>query len=177
VHKGGAKFNYEKAKWFNHEWIKRLSAEELLPLVKKSFEERELPVGDDRLLHSVIELVRERCTLIPDFYTQAKFFFEAPLQWDLNAIKPKWNDQKTDFFRQFTGVLKQLPEWNAISLEASFKELASAKNIKPGELQLPLRIMLVGGKMGPPVFEIASTLGKEQTITRIERLLDQIGKA
>jgi glutamyl-tRNA synthetase len=177
VHKGGAKFNYEKAKWFNHEWIKRLSAEELLPLVKKSFEERELPVGDDRLLHSVIELVRERCSLIPDFYAQAKFFFEAPLQWDLDAIRPKWNDQKTDFFRQFTGILKQLPEWNAISLEASFKELASASNIKPGELQLPLRIMLVGGKMGPPVFEIASTLGKEQTITRIERLLDQIGKA
>jgi glutamyl-tRNA synthetase len=64
-----------------------------------------------------------------------------------------------------------------MSLEAAFKELAAVKNIKAGELQLPLRIMLVGEKMGPPVFEIAATLRKEETIDRTERFLNQIGKA
>ncbi len=177
VHKAGAKFNYEKAKWFNHEWIRKLSAEELMPFVKKLFEEKGLPVTDDQLLLSVIGLVRDRCSLIPDFYPQAKFFFEAPRQWDLNAVKPKWSDQKADFFRDLIDQLRNLPDWNAISLEAAFKELAVAKNIKAGELQLPLRIMLVGEKMGPPVFEIAATLGKEETIDRTERFLNQIGKA
>jgi glutamyl-tRNA synthetase len=176
VHKAGARFNYEKAKWFNHEWIKKLSVAELLPFVKKLLEEKNLPVADDQLLLSVIGLVRDRCSLIPDFYSQAKFFFEAPQQWDLQAVKPKWNDQKADFFRAFTGLLKQLPDWNAASLEPAFKDLASGKNMKAGELQLPLRIMLVGEKMGPPVFEIAATLGKDKTIDRIERLLDRIGK-
>ena len=177
VHKAGAKFNYEKAKWFNHEWIRKLSAEELMPFVKKIFEEKGLPVTDDQLLLSVIGLVRDRCSLIPDFYPQAKFFFEAPRQWDLNAVNPKWSDQKADFFRDLIDQLRNLPDWNAISLEAAFKELAVAKNIKAGELQLPLRIMLVGEKMGPPVFEIAAALGKEETIDRTDKFLNQIGKA
>lgn len=176
VHKAGARFDYEKAKWFNHEWIKKLSVEELLPFVKKLLEEKNLPIADDQLLLSVISLVRDRCSLIPDFYPQAKFFFEAPQQWDLQAVKPKWNDEKADFFGDLLEQLKNLPDWTAFSVEAAFKELAVAKNIKPGELQLPLRIMLVGEKMGPPVFEIAATLGRDRTIDRIERLLDRIGK-
>ena len=176
IHKGGAKFNYEKAKWFNHEWIKKLSPEELLPPVKNIFEQKNLVISNDALLLSVISLVRDRCSLLPDFYTQAKFFFEDPQQWDLNAVRPKWNDQKNAFFEDYIRKLQNGPEWNAASLEAPFKELAAEKNIKPGELQLPLRIMLVGEKMGPPVFEIASMLGKEKTIYRIEKLLNQIGK-
>lgn len=176
VHKAGARFDYEKAKWFNHEWIKKLSVEELLPFVKKLLEEKNLPIADDQLLLSVISLVRDRCSLIPDFYPQAKFFFEAPQQWDLQAVKPKWNDEKADFFGDLLEQLKNLPDWTTFSVEAAFKELAVAKNIKAGELQLPLRIMLVGEKMGPPVFEIAATLGRDRTIDRIERLLDRIGK-
>jgi glutamyl-tRNA synthetase len=176
VHKAGAKFNYDKAKWFNHEWIKRFSAEELLPFVKKVFEEKNLPVTGDQLMISVIMLVRDRCNLLPDFYTQGKFFFEAPQQWDLNAVKPKWNDQKAAFFNDYIEKLKTGQEWSAAGLEAGFKELATEKNIKAGELQLPLRIMLVGEKMGPPVFEISACLGKEQTIQRMERLLDTLGK-
>jgi glutamyl-tRNA synthetase len=174
VHKAGARFNYEKAKWFNHEWIKKLSVAELLPFVRSVLEEKNLPVTDEELLLSVIGLVRDRCSLITDFYPQAKFFFAAPQQWDLNAVKPKWTDGKADFFRDFIAQLKNLQDWNAVSLETVFKELAVAKNIKAGELQLPLRIMLVGEKTGPPVFGIAATLGRDKTIERVERLLDRI---
>jgi glutamyl-tRNA synthetase len=177
VHKAGARFNYEKAKWFNHEWIKKLSGVELLPFVKKVFEEKNLPVSDEKQLISVIGLVRDRCSLLPDFYTQGKFFFKAPDQWDLNAVRPKWNDQKKAFFRELVEKGRTLAEWNPASLEAAFKELAAEKNIKAGELQLPLRIMLVGEKSGPPLFEIASFLGKEETFRRIENLLDALGKS
>ena len=162
IHKAGAKFNYEKAKWFNHEWIKKLTAEELLPFVKKAFEEKGLVVSDTRLLMKIILLVRDRCTLIPDFYTQGKFFFEAPKQWDLNAIQPKWNEQKNVFFRDYIMRSGGLAEWNAGTLETAFRELAAEKNIKAGELQLPLRIMLVGEKTGPTVFEIAGSVGREE---------------
>jgi glutamyl-tRNA synthetase len=176
IHKAGAKFNYEKAKWFNHEWIKATAPADLFPFVKTLFDKKGLRITDDRLLTTVIGLVRDRCTLLNDFYTQAKFFFEAPRQWDLNAVTPKWNEQKTDFFRAYIFKLAVLTEWNAATLEAAFKELATEKNIKPGELQLPMRIMLVGEKTGPPVFEIAACLGEVQTSERISTLLEVLSK-
>ncbi|MDP4128763.1 MAG: glutamate--tRNA ligase [Bacteroidota bacterium] len=175
VHKAGAKFNYEKAKWFNHEWIKKLTVAELFPYVKKAFEEKSLPVSDDQQLLAVIGLVRDRCSLITDFYTQGKFLFETPKQWDLNAIQPKWNEQKKAFFRDYIVQSGSLAEWRADNLETAFKELAAEKNIKAGELQLPLRIMLVGEKTGPPVFEISASLGRGETIKRIQNLLDALG--
>jgi glutamyl-tRNA synthetase len=167
VHSGGARFDYEKAKWFNHEWIKRTPVADLASPVKKSLKAKGLNVDDEQLLHKVIGLVKDRCTLLTDFYEQGKFFFERPLTLDANSVKPKWNDDKKTFFADFTSVLAGVDSWTAASLETAFKELAASKNIKPGELQLPLRIMLVGEKMGPPVFEIAECLNKEETIARI----------
>ncbi len=172
VHKAGARFNYEKAKWFNHEWIKRSSTGALVPFVKKVFEENNLRVANDVLLIPVISLIRDRCSLLGDFYTQGKFFFTAPQQWDLNAIQSKWNGQKVDFFKEYIEILDKIPEWNAVSLESAFKAIAAEKNIKAGELQLPLRIMLVGEKSGPPVFEIAAILGSAETIKRIRSLIN-----
>ena len=78
---------------------------------------------------------------------------------------------KNIFFVDWIIRLNDLEDWDAVTMENSFKELATAKNIKPGELQLPFRIMLVGGKFGPPVFVIAAMIGKEETIKRIENAL------
>ena len=122
----------------------------------------------------MIELVKERCTLISDFKEQAAYFFRAPLELDLDAVKPKWNDQKSLFFQQYCLQLQQLEDWNVNAIENAFKELAAAMSIKPGELQLPMRIMLVGGKFGPAVFEIASLIGKNETIDRIHTAIVKI---
>ena len=173
VHKAGAKFNYEKARWFNQEWIRRVPVEELLPEVAKIFTDKNIQIADQTLLRSVITLIRDRCHLLPEFYTQGKFFFQAPEQWDLNAVKPKWTAAKTGFFKSYINAFSEITEWGAASLENLFKELATSQEIKPGELQLPLRIMLVGEKSGPPVFEIASLLGKKETTQRINNLLRQ----
>jgi glutamyl-tRNA synthetase len=175
VHKAGAKFNYEKAKWFNQEWIRRVSNDELLPEVRKIFNDYEIQITDEALLRSVINLVRDRCHLLPEFYLQGKFFFQAPDHWDLDAFKPKWTAAKTNFFKAYMDTFPDITEWNAFNLETVFKDLATKQQIKPGELQLPFRIMLVGEKSGPPVFEIAALLGKEETIKRINSLLGQTG--
>jgi glutamyl-tRNA synthetase len=175
IHKGGAKFNYEKAKWFNQEWIRRFPINELLPLVKDIYLTNGIEIRDEVLLHSVINLLRERCHLLTEFFVQGRFFFSAPQQWDLDAVKPKWTAAKTGFFKSFTESFKNIPEWNAVNLESLFKDLAAAQQIKPGELQLPLRIMLVGEKSGPPVFEIAGLLGEKETTARINTLLGITG--
>jgi glutamyl-tRNA synthetase len=175
VHKAGAKFNYEKAKWFNQEWIRKIPLNELGQQVKKIYTGQGLQIPDENYLLSVITLIRDRCHLLPEFYTQGKFFFAAPQQWDLDAIKPKWTAAKTGFFHSYIDSITDIPEWNASSLETVFKDLAVKQQIKTGEMQLPFRIMLVGEKSGPPVFDIASLLGKEETIKRISNLLGKTG--
>ncbi len=172
VHKGGARFDFEKAKWFNHEWIKQMPVDNLLPLVKKIFEQKGTTITDENKLRVVTGLVKDRCTLLDDFYEQGKFFFQAPAQWDIDAVKSKWNEAKTNFFNDFTAQLQSLNTWAAPEIESAFKELANEKKIKAGELQLPFRIMLVGEKKGPPVFEIAAALGKAETVLRIGNLLN-----
>ncbi len=173
VHKAGAKFNYEKAKWFNQEWIRRIPIEELSPAVSNIYLQHHLQIPNEIYLRSVINLIRDRCHLLAEFYTQGKLFFVAPQTWDLDVIKAKWTEEKAVFFKSYIKSFENITEWNAYNLEIVFKELANAQQIKPGELQLPFRIMLVGEKSGPPVFEIAALLGKTATVERIEKLLEE----
>ena len=215
VHKGGAKFDYEKAKWFNHEWIKRLPASAYGAQVLALFSEKGINIPDtdlvrpeidvlpnfplaatsladitgDPLLNEaalvemvpvptapnrfeqILDLVKERCHLLPDFIQQSTFFFVPPVTIDLDAIKPKWTDGKNLFFTELIRQLELTQTWESAPLETNFKEMAAAAAIKPGELLMPFRVMLVGGKFGPGVFDIAVLLGKEETIRRIRHAL------
>ena len=167
VHKGGAKFDFEKAKWYNHEWIKKLPVTEYGLRVKEIFKSKGIIINDDTNFYKVLELVKDRCALLTDFYDQASYFFKTPESWDIDAVKPKWNEAKKDFFNEYCNKLEAIENWALENIETTFKDLAAAKNIKPGEVQLPMRIMLVGGKFGPGVFEIAAMIGKTETIKRI----------
>jgi len=217
VHKGGAKFDYEKAKWFNHEWIKRLPAtsysDQVLPffalegisippgdlarpqqdatdtvaglVMPPVFSDASgVPVPDPTVLdmalslnpppsrfEKVLDMVKDRCHLLPDFVRQSAFFFVAPATIDIDAIKPKWTPAKTQFFVEYIRQLELTATFEPVPMETNFKEMAAAAAIKPGELLLPLRIMLVGGKFGPHVFDIAAQLGKEETVRRIRHTL------
>jgi glutamyl-tRNA synthetase len=173
VHKGGAKFDFEKAKWFNHEWIKKLPVHEWQLTVRDDFEKRGITINDEQKFVKVLELVKDRCTLLTDFYQQSSFFFKAPDTLDVASVKPKWNEDKAMFFDILTEKFTLLEDWNTGNIEATFKETAAEKNIKMGELQLPFRIMLVGGKFGPTVFDIAALIGKAETINRIKYALTQ----
>jgi glutamyl-tRNA synthetase len=173
VSKAGAKFDFEKAKWFNAEWIKRLNAENLKPKVKAVLEEKGIAINDDNYLLTVINLIKDRCVLLQDFYQQAGYFFEQPKEYDLNSVKPKWTDAKTDFFNALTALLTNNDTaLEAHDLETQFKTLAEEKSLKVGDVMLPFRIMLVGGKFGPHVFDIAALLGKKETIARINQALE-----
>jgi len=167
VHKGGAKFDFEKAKWFNHEWIKKLDVSNYLQNVKNILEVNNIAVNDDSYLTKVITLVKDRCTLLTDFVTQSSFFFQSPAAIDTAAIKPKWDDKKKLFFAELIRAYQLTSVWENTELEKEFKEIASVNELKPGELMLPLRVMLVGGKFGPGVFDIAAMIGKDETIKRI----------
>ena len=171
VHKGGAKFDFEKAKWFNHEWIKKLAVSRFSFLVAELFKVKGVAINDSERFEKILNLVKERCTFLTDFYDQSWFFFTTPQEYDTASIQSKWNEAKQSFFTSFIEELNATAEWNSAFIEAGFKNLAISCTIKPGELQLPLRIMLVGGRFGSPVFDIAELLGKEETVKRIELAL------
>lgn len=198
VHKNGAKFDFEKARWFNHEWIRKEPVSKYKGLVKELFQQQGIlaeglpphdkqgkPGGEtvggtgadagadagnahgDLHFEKVLELVRERCTLLTDFVPQSSFFFKAPATLDTASVLPKWNEGKKRFFAQLVLQMELLHSWEAETLEKEFKEIAAADQIKPGDVLLPFRVMLVGGKFGPGVFEIATLLGQAETIRRI----------
>jgi glutamyl-tRNA synthetase len=171
IHKGGACFDYEKAKRFNHSWIQQLPVQHYAAEVKKYFSAAGITITHNDYLYRVMELVKERCHLLPDFVEQAGFFFQHPTNVDTNAIAAKWNEAKQQFFVELMRNLELMSIWNAESLENDFKEMAAAHQLKPGELMLRFRIMLVGGKFGPQVFDIADLIGKEATIQRIKHTL------
>lgn len=177
IHSAGAKFDYEKAKWFNHEWIKRIPAERLQVLVQENLEERGIAIQNGGVLREVIDLVKDRCALLTDFYEQAGYFFKTPEDIDLAAIQPKWIDAKSLFFQELIRNYQLASFWEARGLENNFKEIAAVNQLKPGEVMLPLRIMLVGGKFGQGVFDIAQVLGKEETVRRIEYTLGLLKEA
>ncbi|MFY8166397.1 MAG: glutamate--tRNA ligase, partial [Sediminibacterium sp.] len=176
VHKGGAKFDYEKAKWFNQEWIKKMDNDALAVLIKPYLDKAKIIIHEQDYLVKIIGLVKERCHLLPDFVTQSSFFFGAPTTIDTDAIAPKWDLKKQAFFEALIAAYNDLLNTGKITeeptlLETHFKELATAHELKPGELMLPFRIMLVGGKFGPGVFEIVSAIELKDTTTRIQHCL------
>jgi len=171
VHKGGAKFDYEKAKWFNAEWIKNADNAYLAGLVQPYFDAAGIVVNDPAYLQKIIGITKERCILLPDFITQAGFYFSAPTQIDTASIAPKWDENKKNFFEALCMAFENSNSNDPLELENIFKALTATHGLKAGELMLPMRIMLVGGKFGPGVFEIAATIGISDTVARIKHAL------
>ena len=176
VHKGGAKFDYEKAKWFNQEWIKKMDNESLAELLKPYLDDANIVIHEHSYLVKVVGLIKERCHLLPDFVAQSSFFFGAPNTIDTASIAPKWDAIKRSFFEELVKQYTSITEAGqltvpALELESNFKELATKHELKPGELMLPLRIMLVGGKFGPGVFDIIETIELKDAIARIKHCL------
>lgn len=167
VNKSGAIFDFDKAKWFNHQYIQQMSAGQLVSLVKPVLDTHEVTASDE-LIEKVTGLIKERLTLLPDFWEQGSFFFKRPETIDTAAIQAKWNDNTNAFFTALQAQWDGLSDWNHDNLEAGFNELVGSQGIKKGEVMLPLRIMLVGGKFGPGVFDIAALIGREEAIARLQ---------
>ena len=172
VHKGGAKFDYEKAKWFNHQYIQKLEHSALLeavsPFVPSAFH------GETKLMERVLPLIKDRLTLLSDIWEQSHFFFTNPEKIDTEAIQSKWDEAKKAFYVSLINTFEQMSTWNEAAIEATFNDVVANHAIKKGEVMLPFRIMLVGGKFGPGVFAIADLITKENCIKRIQNALQQL---
>lgn len=169
VHKAGARFNKEKAEWFNHQYIQLKSDEELLKIIKES--DLNLKMEDEKLL-KIIHLMKERATFPKDIYKNGKFFFEAPTSYDEKASKKAWNEETSNLLTEFAESLNSINDFTSENIKQDLHDFAENKGVGMGKVMMPLRLALVGELKGPDVPDIVELVGKEESIARISNAVN-----
>ena len=170
VHKAGARFDPEKIKWFNHQYLQMKSNAELAILFQKDLTEKGTTVSM-ATIEKVVGLIKERATFVSDFWELSKFFFEAPAQYDEKALKKQWKEQTPEIVKEVSEVLKNTSNFTSVALEEAVKQYMETKSLGFGQVMPPLRLALVGELKGPHVFDIIEVIGKEETLRRLDALL------
>lgn len=172
VSKSGAKFDAEKAKWFNHKYIQIADNSALLPVIQKQLQEENIQAEDSFIL-KVIALMKEKVTFVKDLFIEGRYFFERPESWDQEAVAKKWNSGVASAIRDYLNRVQSSDSPGAIEYEQMLNETATSLGMKTGQLMQPLRLAVSGAAGGPPIFEMLELLGKEEILTRISKSLDQ----
>lgn len=173
ISKNGAKFDPEKAKWFNHQHLMLKDnqglARDILPQVKSLGFETDLDY-----LTKIVALVKEKVTFKSEIPERCSYFFKAPTKYDEQVVAKKWNAQVAGFIGGFADKLSGMHNSSATEIENQFKSEAQAQGINPGSLMQPLRICLSGEAGGPPLFEMLVLIGLEESARRMQQAVNSI---
>ena len=176
VGKSGARFNPEKAKWFNHQYLQKRDEKELTENLREQLNKRNIPSGDIDRLTRIVNLIKDRCTFASELWDNAFYFFEAPKEYEAKAVKKRWKEDTSFKIKEITTFFKGVDDWNAASMQEVFSNFITEKEWSFGQVMVPLRIALVGSSQGVDMFLIFELLGKEETIKRLETAVEKIKK-
>ena len=166
VGKSGSKFDPEKAKWFNHQYLMQKPAEEIGSALKKMADDRHIRADGKKLTH-IASLMRERVNFIQELFDQASFFFTSPEVYDETFAKKRWKEDTPAILFDLAGVLDSLEPFTAETIHQAIHHFMEEKSVGAGKLMPGLRLSLVGSGIGPDLSEIMAILGKEESIRRI----------
>lgn len=167
VSKGGSKFDPEKTKWFQHHYMQQANNKQLAKEFLELLRERDLEFSQ-HYVEKVIKLLKERAAFLRDFWTLGSYFFTAPEKYDEKAVKKAWKEDTSSIIENIKSILKEIEDFNAVQVQEKVKGWITSEGIGFGKVMQPFRLSLVGAMQGPDVFEIASTIGKEETLRRLE---------
>jgi len=173
VGKSGAKFDPEKTKWFNHQYLIKKPDAELALEYQKILKEKGLEVNIDKLTQAVT-LIKERATFVSDFWEHSSFFFVAPDEYDQKMVKKSWKAETPGHLNQFIEILNGIADFRSSNIEEIVKNWLNEIQLGIGQLMSPLRLALVGAGKGPHLFDIIEFIGLEETIKRIELAINSI---
>ncbi len=173
VHKAGARFDPEKARWFNHQYLVRESNEKLERLYQKVLKSKGIDAEDTYVL-KVVSLIKERADFVSDFWDQSYFFFQAPTEYDSKVVKKRWKEDTPKILSELKKQLEKLEEFDHDAIEKAIQDFLEGKEFGMGQVMNPFRLTLVGAGIGPGVLEIAEMLGKEETLNRLQAGIDNI---
>ncbi len=168
--KGGARFDYDKAKWFNQKYIQMMDNAMLAKHIRPLAEAKGYEVSEDYLVQ-VAALMKERVTFLPDFVEMGYYLFESVRSYDDETLQKKWNASIGEVFAALTEKIAAFEPYSALELEEMVKQFVQESGLKPGDILPLLRIALAGTMKGPAVFDMAVALGKKETVVRLQQLL------
>ena len=169
VSKSGARFDIEKAKWFNHQYLHQKNSEELAKEYLKILSEKNVNSSQE-IVEKIVALIRDRATFITDFWELSAFFFIAPTQYDEKAMKKQWKENSSEILDKIVNILSSQEDFSSANTEHIVKEFITNNGFSLGQVMPLIRLALVGDMKGPHIFDIAEIIGKDETIKRLEKL-------
>ncbi len=174
IHKAGAKFDPEKNKWFNHQYLQKQSDESLAEAFEKDVINRTGKCDFSFIeMTKIVSLIKERAHFVNEFWDLADYFFEAPSSYDEKAAK-NWKEETPILMQQVIAELNKIEDFTSITIETLLKEWMTTNEIGMGKVMQPLRLSLVGALKGPHLFDIIEMIGKTETIKRIEKAIQTL---
>ena len=173
VSKSGAKFDYEKGKWFNHQYLQLKSNEELAEQFMPYLEAKGLS-GDKATVAKVIGLTKDRVNFVSELWEQVNFFFVAPTEYDEKSLKKRWKEDSPKHMTEMLALLEAHEDWSAEGLDNLIMPWIAEKEYGVGIVMNAFRICLVGAARGPHIWNITDVLGKEETLRRVRTALEKL---
>lgn len=169
VHKAGAKFDPEKNKWFNHNYLQMQSDESLAKSFAPILASNGVAASEAHLT-KVVSLIKERANFVSEFWDLSYYFFVAPTSYDEKASK-NWKEETPQLMKQLIAVIETIEDFTTETVETIVKDWTTANEIGMGKIMQPFRLSLVGALKGPHLFDIVAFIGKEETIKRIQKAI------
>ena len=173
VSKSGAKFDLDKAKWFNHYYIQQKQDKELASGFAKQLAEKNIH-ADIGKVEKTVALVKERVYFLNDFWTQSSFLFQQPETYNFEVVNKRWKENTPTHLEQIKGILATVTPFNKTVAHEKVIAFIQESQLNVGQIMNCLRLALVGDSKGPDLFEIIDFIGMEETIVRIERAVNII---
>ena len=173
VSKSGAKFSPEKTNWFNQQYLQTKSDKELTNLYIPILSKKEIS-KDEKYIEKVVSFIKERAVFVSDFWNLSDFFFQTPTSYDEKAVKKAIKDDTKEVLENVIGLVKSVNDFTTENVQNTIKSWIVSNEIGFGKVMMPLRLALVGALQGPDVFEIIEMIGKEETISRIEKAIETL---
>lgn len=167
IGKSGTKFDIEKANWFNEQYLRAKTDEELLVYLKEDLAKETIEIKDAIGL-KICSLMKERATFPADLWKNSGFFFRKPTSYDEKVVKKKWNDQVADALGAFANQLTNTDVNSPEAYKALLLSVLEEKGMKIGQVMQSLRVVITGEPMGPDLMSVLEILGKEEVISRLE---------
>jgi len=171
--KSGAKFDFEKGKWFNHKYIQQKSNEEVASLFLPELLEKGIETDLTTISH-IVSLVKERVNFVKELWSQSSFFFVAPASYDEKTVQKRWKPETSSQLGELADVLSQINIFNAEETERIVKDWIASKGYHLGNIMNAFRLAIVGESKGPHMFDIIAIIGKEEAIARIKAAIEKL---
>jgi glutamyl-tRNA synthetase len=167
VGKSGAKFDPDKAKWFNHHYLQKKDDKELASLFQAILKSKGIKASNDYVT-KLCGLLKERVDFVSELWEQSHYLFSAPKQFSMSIIEKNWKENTPRVLTELKNKFNAIEEFNANNIEKVFRDFLKEKELGKGQVMSVLRLVLVGSNVGPGLFQLVELLGKDEVAKRID---------